>query len=205
MDEASFNKLAVYLGDRLGPKLKASEIALGIVTSVGGFLEIGSIATSSEGGAVFGYRLAWAVVLGGLCSILLIEMSGRFAAVSKHTIAAAMRERFGLAFFALPLVSVVAVSLMVLAAELGGTCVAFELATGVGYQWWALPHGPTGIHAGAFLAIGAFGQFIYVHPAEQVVIAIQSAWPHHQGGDAEVETFALLGAAVRALRSDATS
>jgi CubicO group peptidase (beta-lactamase class C family) len=29
---------------------------------------------------------------------------------------------------------------------------------GYGYHWWALPHLPTGIHAGAFLAIGAFGQ-----------------------------------------------
>ena len=27
---------------------------------------------------------------------------------------------------------------------------------GYGYQWWALPHGPTGVHAGAFSAIGVF-------------------------------------------------
>ncbi|MBD0271645.1 MAG: serine hydrolase [Acetobacteraceae bacterium] len=73
---------------------------------------------------------------------------------------------------------------------------------GYGYQWWALPHGPTGIHAGAFFSGGAFGQYVYVNPAEQVVIAIQSAWPRHQDGDAEAETFALLGAAVRALRPD---
>jgi CubicO group peptidase (beta-lactamase class C family) len=73
---------------------------------------------------------------------------------------------------------------------------------GYGYQWWSLPHGPTGVHAGAFVAIGAFGQYIYVHPAEQVVIAIQGAWPRHHDSDAEAETFALLGAAVRALRSD---
>jgi len=32
MDEAALNKLAVYLGDRLGPKLKESEIALGELT-----------------------------------------------------------------------------------------------------------------------------------------------------------------------------
>ena len=76
---------------------------------------------------------------------------------------------------------------------------------GYGYQWWALPHGPTGIHAGAFLAIGAFGQYIYVHPTEQVVIAIQSAWRQHHDTDADVETFALLRAAVRALRPDPTS
>jgi CubicO group peptidase (beta-lactamase class C family) len=71
---------------------------------------------------------------------------------------------------------------------------------------WALPHGPTGVHAGAFVAIGACGQHIYVNPAEQVVVAIQSAWRQHRDSDAEVETFMLLGAAVlRALRPDPSS
>jgi CubicO group peptidase (beta-lactamase class C family) len=76
---------------------------------------------------------------------------------------------------------------------------------GYGYQWWVLPHGPTGIHRGAFVAIGAFGQYIYVHPTEQVVIAIQSAWLEHHDTDAVAETFALFGAAVRALRLDPAS
>ena len=76
---------------------------------------------------------------------------------------------------------------------------------GYGYQWWALPPRPTGIHRGAFLAGGAFGQFIHVNPTEQVVVAIQSAWGQHQDSDAEAETIALLGAAVRALRPDQAS
>jgi CubicO group peptidase (beta-lactamase class C family) len=73
---------------------------------------------------------------------------------------------------------------------------------GYGYQWWVLPHGPTGIHAGAFVALGACGQFIYVNPAEQVVIAIQSAWRQYHDSDGETETFTLFGAAVRALRAE---
>jgi CubicO group peptidase (beta-lactamase class C family) len=76
---------------------------------------------------------------------------------------------------------------------------------GYGYQWWALPHGPTGIHAGAFVASGSFGQYIYINPAEQVVIAIQSAWRPHHDSDADVETGTLFGAAVRALRPDPAS
>jgi CubicO group peptidase (beta-lactamase class C family) len=67
---------------------------------------------------------------------------------------------------------------------------------GYGYHWWALPHGPTGIHIGAFLAIGAYGQYIYVHPTARIVIAIQSAWRSPDDLDATVETFALLRAAV---------
>ena len=76
---------------------------------------------------------------------------------------------------------------------------------GYGYQWWALPHGPTGIHIGAFLAIGSFGQYIYVHPTAQVVAVIQSAWRQHDDNDAAVETFALLRATLLALRPDPTS
>ena len=55
------------------------------------------------------------------------------------------------------------------------------------------------------MAIGAFGQYIYVNPAEQVVIAIQSAWRQNRDNDAEAETFTLIGAAVRALRPDLAS
>jgi Mn2+/Fe2+ NRAMP family transporter len=120
---------------------KIFEIALGIVTSVGGFLEIGSIATAAQGGAAFGYKLAWAIALGGICIIFLVEMSGRFAAVSGHTITGAVRERFGFNFFVIPLIGFVLLSLLVLSAELGGVCVALELFTGISFQWWALPVG----------------------------------------------------------------
>lgn len=76
---------------------------------------------------------------------------------------------------------------------------------GYGYQWWALPHGPTGIHIGAFMAIGSFGQYIYVHPGAQVVAVIQSAWRQHEDKDAAIEIFALLRAALLALRPDPAS
>jgi Mn2+/Fe2+ NRAMP family transporter len=116
-------------------------IALGIVTSIGGFLEIGSITTAAQAGADYRYQLVWAVVLGTVCIALLIEMSGRFAAVSKHTIADAVRERFGLHFFMVPLLLVFFVSLLVLAAEIGGVAVAVELVTGVRFPLWAVPAG----------------------------------------------------------------
>ena len=128
-------------------------MALGIVTSIGGFLEIGSITTAAQAGADFHYQLIWAVVLGTLCIAFLIEMSGRFAAVSKHTIADAMRERFGLHFFMVPVVLVFFVSLLVLAAEIGGVTVAIELVTGVPRQVWALP---VGLLAWGLLWYGTF-------------------------------------------------
>src|SRR6478752_551734 len=103
------------------------QIALGIVTSVGGFLEIGSIATAAQAGAGFGYQLAWSIVLGTICIAFLVEMSGRFAAASQHTIQAAMRERFGANLFAVSLLVMLGVTLLVMAAELGGVGAALEM------------------------------------------------------------------------------
>ena len=118
---------------------KVLEIGLGIVTSVGGFLEIGSIATAAQAGADFGYQLAWALLLGTICIAFLVEMSGRFAACSGHTIPDAMRERFGINFFLVPLVVMLGVSVLVLSAEIGGVTAALNLATGWPIPLWTIP------------------------------------------------------------------
>lgn len=118
---------------------KILEIALGIVTSIGGFLDVGAIATAAEAGSIYGYQLIWAIILGTICVIFLVEMSGRLAAVSKHTLAAAVRERFGFNFYVIPLFAEVAVDFLVLAAEIGGVCIALQLLTGISFQWFALP------------------------------------------------------------------
>lgn len=55
---------------------KLLEIALGIITSIGGFLDVGAIATAAEAGSSFGMQLIWAIILGTICVIFLVEMSG---------------------------------------------------------------------------------------------------------------------------------
>ncbi|MGZ5123495.1 MAG: NRAMP family divalent metal transporter [Burkholderiales bacterium] len=118
---------------------KVADVALGVVTSVGGFLEIGSIATAAEAGARFGYQLLWAIVLGGVCVTFLVEQSGRLSAVSGQPLAAAIRERFGFKYYFVLLSIIALVTLLVLAAELGGICIALEFATGIAYRWWVIP------------------------------------------------------------------
>lgn len=118
---------------------KILQLTLGIVTSVGGFLEIGSVTTAAQAGARFGYQLLWAILLGTLCLIFLVEMSGRLAAVSKHTIVDAMRERFGFPFFFFVLIGMVIVAFLVLVAELGGIAFSLQILTGIRFPWWALP------------------------------------------------------------------
>lgn len=51
---------------------------------------------------------------------------------------------------------------------------------GYGYQWW-IPPGPDG----AFMAIGIFGQSIYVNPARGIVIVQASAWASPVGANGE--------------------
>ncbi len=118
---------------------KILQLSLGIVTSVGGFLEIGSVTTAAQAGAQFGYELLWAILLGTLCLIFLVEMSGRLAAVSKHTVVDAMRERFGFPFYFIVLVGIVLIAFMVLVAELGGIGFGIQILSGIGFPWWAVP------------------------------------------------------------------
>ena len=112
------------------------KIGLGIVTSIGGFLDVGAIATTALAGAAFGFQLLWVVLLGTGCVILLTEMCGRLAAVSHHSLADAIRERLGFPYFSIPFIGEMLVDLLVLAAEIGGVAVALHLVTGVSYLWF---------------------------------------------------------------------
>src|SRR6185436_2210389 len=129
------------------------KIALGILTSIGGFLDVGAIATTAEAGAVFGPRLLWALAFSTLCIIFLVEMAGRLAAVSKHTLADALRERFGFRYFIIPFTCELFVDLLVLAAELGGVCLALQFVTGIAFRWWAFP---VALLVWLFIWVGSF-------------------------------------------------
>lgn len=73
---------------------------------------------------------------------------------------------------------------------------------GFGYQWWSFPVGDGALpfHDGAFTAQGIFGQFLYVNPQEDMVAVVWSAWRSAWDDHAEMETYALLGAAIERLR-----
>src|SRR5579875_1297012 len=110
-------------------------IALGIVTATGGFLDAGTIATAGESGAKFGLGLIWAVIIATAAIILLVEMVGRFTAVSKKPYAAAIRENFGFRFFLAPLTCEIIAESLLLAAELGGVAIALSLLTGISWHY----------------------------------------------------------------------
>src|SRR5689334_11823669 len=118
---------------------KALEITLGVVTSIGGFIDAGSIATAAQAGSRYHFQLLLAVLLGTRCAMALYEMSGRLAIVTGHPLRDLIHERFGFNFSIVLLVTGLALNLLIVACEIGGISVALQLVTGISYRWWALP------------------------------------------------------------------
>jgi CubicO group peptidase (beta-lactamase class C family) len=52
-----------------------------------------------------------------------------------------------------------------------------------GYMWWIPDASANPVHEGALLARGTFGQFMYLNPAEKVVVVVWSARPKPTGSD----------------------
>jgi Mn2+/Fe2+ NRAMP family transporter len=118
---------------------KFLEIALGILTAIGGFVDIGELVTAPAVGARFGMTLAWATVLSLFGIMIFAEMSGRVAAMSGRPVFDLVRERMGprIALFALGASVVLTVATM--AAEIGGVALALQLLTSVNYLMWVFP------------------------------------------------------------------
>jgi Mn2+/Fe2+ NRAMP family transporter len=115
---------------------KVLSITLGILTAIGGFVDVGDFVASSQAGARFGMALAWVLVLGVVGICVYAEMAGRVTAISNRAVFDLIRERLGPRVALLNLVAAFLVSLITLGAEMGGVALALELATSVSYLLW---------------------------------------------------------------------
>jgi manganese transport protein len=111
-------------------------ITLGILTAIGGFLDIGELVTGSLAGARFGMSLAWVVVVGVIGIMIYAEMSARIAALTGRAVFDVVRERLGPRIGLLNLGASFFVNFLTLAAEIGGVALALELASDVSYFLW---------------------------------------------------------------------
>jgi Mn2+/Fe2+ NRAMP family transporter len=132
---------------------KLGNLILGVVTSIGGFVEVGSISTAAQAGAEFGFSLLWSVGGAAIMLAMLAEMSGRLAAMSRRSVAAAVRERFGVHFVLVPLCAELVTDVLLLAAEIGGVAIALRLLTGLAFEWWIIP---VALIGGLLLWVGNF-------------------------------------------------
>ncbi|MER7994961.1 NRAMP family divalent metal transporter [Micromonospora chalcea] len=109
---------------------------LGVLSAVGGFVDIGDLVAASQAGALFGMAHTWVLLAGvvGICAYA--EMAGRIAAVSGRAVFDLVRERLGPRVALLNLVASWLVTVVTLAAELGGVALALQLATRVSHLFW---------------------------------------------------------------------
>jgi Mn2+/Fe2+ NRAMP family transporter len=112
---------------------KIFQIFLGILTAIGGFVDIGDLVANAETGARFGMALAWVVVVGVIGIIVYAEMAGRVAAVSGRPVFDLVRERLGPKVALVNLGASFFINFLTLAAELAGVAIALSLLAGVSY------------------------------------------------------------------------
>jgi manganese transport protein len=112
---------------------KVFALFLGVLTAIGGFVDIGDLVANAAVGARFQMNLAWVVVVGVIGIIVYAEMSGRVAAISGRAIFDLVRERLGPRFGLANLLASFFINLLTLTAELAGVAIAISLASGVNY------------------------------------------------------------------------
>ncbi|MGB9377897.1 MAG: Nramp family divalent metal transporter [Mycobacteriales bacterium] len=111
-------------------------ITLGILTAIGGFVDIGDLVANALIGSRFGMSLAWVVVVGVIGIMVFGEMSARIAAVSGRATFDLVRERLGPRVGLVNLLASFLINILTLSAEIGGVALAMQLASSVNYLLW---------------------------------------------------------------------
>lgn len=111
-------------------------VALGVLTAIGGFVDIGDLVTNSVVGSRFGLSLVWVVVVGVVGICVFANMSGRVAAASGRATFEVIRERLGPRAGLANLAASFLINLMTVTAEIGGIALALQLASSVQYLLW---------------------------------------------------------------------
>ena len=118
--------------------MKPTELFLGILTAVGGFVDVSELVFMSQAGSRFGYALIWVVVLSTIGIMVFGEMSGRVAAIAKQPVFNLMRHRLGLQLGIITLIASFLSNLITCAAEIGGVALVLQLLTGAPYWLMAV-------------------------------------------------------------------
>jgi Mn2+/Fe2+ NRAMP family transporter len=112
---------------------KILPIFLGVLSAIGGFVDIGDLVANAESGARFGLSLAWVVVVGVIGIVLYAEMAGRVAAVSGRPTFDLIRERLGARAAFVNLFASFFINFLTLTAEIAGVALAIQLITSINY------------------------------------------------------------------------
>src|SRR5207237_8976574 len=113
--------------------LNPLELTLGIMTAVGGFVDISELVFAAKAGSTFGYALIWVFAWATIGIIVFSEMSGRVAAVAKQPVFNLMRHRLGLKLGLVTLAASIISNLITCAAEIGGAALILNYPTSPPY------------------------------------------------------------------------
>jgi len=118
--------------------LNPLELTLGIMTAVGGFVDISELVFAAKAGSTFGYALIWVFAFSTVGIIVFSEMSGRVAAIAKQPVFNLMRHRLGLKLGLVTLLASIISNLITCAAEIGGVSLIVNYLTGAPYLLMAV-------------------------------------------------------------------
>jgi manganese transport protein len=118
--------------------LNPLELTLGIMTAVGGFVDVSELVFAAKAGSAFGYALIWVFAISTVGIMVFGEMSGRVAAVAKQPVFNLMRHRLGLKLGLLTLGASLISNLITCAAEVGGVALVLNYLTGAPYMLMAI-------------------------------------------------------------------
>ena len=163
------------------------ELTLGIMTAVGGFVDISELVFAAKAGSTFGYALIWVFAFSTIGIIVFSEMSGRVAAVAKQPVFNLMRHRLGLKLGLVTLAASIISNLITCAAEVGGVSLVLNYLTGASYALMAIAMTAVMIVSIWVLPFkwiertyGLLGLFMIVFAA--ALIAIHPPWDKIAGG-----------------------
>ena len=114
------------------------EITLGIMTAVGGFVDISELVFAAQAGSIFGYALIWVFAFTTIGVMVFGEMCGRVAAVAHQPVFSLMRHRLGLKLGLVTLFASAVSTLITMAAEIGGVGLVLHYLTGAPYLLMAV-------------------------------------------------------------------
>jgi manganese transport protein len=161
--------------------LNIVELFLGIMTAIGGFVDVSELVFAAQAGSRFGYALIFVFAFSTIGIMVFGEMSGRVAAIAKQPVFNLMRHRLSLQLGLITLIASLISNLITCAAELGGVAIILHLLTGFPY-WLMAILATLAITASVWVlpfkwierSYGLLGLFMLVFPA--ALIAIHPPW-----------------------------
>src|SRR5437868_5511048 len=138
-------------------------VTLGIMTALGGFVDLGQIVFTTQAGALFGYQLMWAIALGTAAIIIYMEMCGRVAVVAKEPVFAVVHTRLGKKLGLAALIASNLLNLITCAAEIGhdGASFSFSMAREDAWSVWPDDDRLCRVRGDASSGLGSAGPWPY--------------------------------------------